>query len=104
MEDLINYTEETWRAPSNKTSGSELTRPYPAHFRGGFDPLKSTVGSDFALKHVFATKDPVQKCNMLAIREASTVRPLLSTQHMQLVDRIERLTIDGHLFLESDVM
>ena len=34
MEDLINYTEETWRVPSNKTSGSELTRPYPARFQG----------------------------------------------------------------------
>jgi len=82
MEDLINYTEETWRAPSNKTSGSELTRPYPAHFRGGVDPLKSTVGSDFALKHVFATKDPVQKCNILASRDASTGTLLLVTQHM----------------------
>ena len=83
MEGLINYTEETWRAPSNKTSGSERTRPYPAHFRGGFEPLKSTVELDFALKHVLATKDPVQKCNILASREASTGCPLLSAVHMQ---------------------
>jgi len=32
MEVLINYTYKTWRAPSNKTSGSECTHPYPAHF------------------------------------------------------------------------
>ena len=72
MEVLINYTEKTWRVPSNKTSGSGCPYPCPAHFCF-FDPLKNTVGSGFALKHVFTAKDPVQKCNSTSSREAITV-------------------------------